>query len=209
MNKNPLQDILNRSRQHRKENSKIDNPAWVNRTLGVREAYKNPELRKKHSELRKGKSISKEHAEHIRNARLAAPPRTEKTKKKISEKQLGNGKHNKAIMTTSGAFISKTEAAKWAASIGLSNPIGRLDKLLKTQPDQFYFISKEQYEQTKDYSKDINQDWLKGGDNKKKPVFTPNGIFESASQACKYFDKSLGWLKDKMKRLPNEYFYIT
>jgi len=38
MNKNPLQDILNRSREHRKENSKIDDPAWVNRSLSSKTA---------------------------------------------------------------------------------------------------------------------------------------------------------------------------
>jgi hypothetical protein len=49
MNKNPLQDILNRSRQHRKENTKIDDPAWVNRTLGVRSSYetRTPEEKEK------------------------------------------------------------------------------------------------------------------------------------------------------------------
>lgn len=183
--------------------------AHENRTLGVREAYKNPELRKKHSELKKGKSITKDHAENIRKARLTAPPRTEETRKKIGTKQVGNGKHNKAIMTPSGAFASKKQAGDFALEQGLTNPIGRLDKLLKTQPDQFYFISKEQYEEIKDCPKDTTQSWLRVGDSKKKPVFTPGGIFESATDACEHFDKSLGWLKDKMKRHPDEYFYIT
>ena len=33
---NKLQDIIDRARQHRKEHTKLDDPTWVNRTLGVK-----------------------------------------------------------------------------------------------------------------------------------------------------------------------------
>lgn len=41
MKSNSLQEILDKARLYRKENSKLDNPGWVNRTLAIRNSYQN------------------------------------------------------------------------------------------------------------------------------------------------------------------------
>lgn len=207
--KKTIADILKEQKELSKNSGiKLDD-AYINRTIGVRIAYENPELRKKQSELKKGKSISAEHAENIRKARLEAPKRTTQTKEKISKSQIGNNKHNKPCVVPGGVFASKKLAADWAKSHGASNPIGKLNSLFKTQPDKFYHITKEQYKElSTNCVFDSNQDWITIKDKKKKAVFSPDGIFESATECCQHYDKSLGWLKDKMIRYPDEYFYV-
>lgn len=182
----------------------------IKRQRSLRLAYENIELREKQSDLRKGKPITPEHTENIRKARLEAPKRTEKTKEKIGKSQLGNGKHNKPCVVPGGVFHSRKAAADWATSHGASNTVNRLELLFKKYPDKFYYITKEQYQDlSKDCVFDPNQEWITVKDKKKKAVFTPEGIFESATECCQHYKKSLGWLKDKMKRHPEEYFYIV
>lgn len=207
--KKTITDILKEQKELSKKLGIKLEDAHINRTIGVRLAYENPELRKKQSELKKGKSISAEHAENIRKARLKAPKRTKQTRERISKSQIGNEKHNKPCVVPGGVFASKKLAAEWAKSHGASNPIGKLNGLFNTQKDKFYYITKEQYKElSKNCVFDANQDWITVKDKKKKLVFSPEGIFESATECCRHYGKSLGWLKDKMNRYPDEYFYI-
>jgi hypothetical protein len=47
------------------------------------------------------------------------------------------------IMTPTGLFPSKRAAADWAESHGLVNAHNKIQKWLKTHPDQFYYVAKD------------------------------------------------------------------
>jgi hypothetical protein len=145
MNKNPLQDILDRSRQHRKENSKIDDPAWVNRTLGVRNAFKE---KPKEDFVERGKKISesKYNNDHPTRGKKLPKEWTEAMSKglkghvKKDTSKMGK-KNKKPLMTPDGPFDSTKSATehfgyKWAENC--------TNKIKKGHPG-WYWITVEEY----------------------------------------------------------------
>jgi len=145
MNKNPLQDILNRSREHRKKNSKIDDPAWVNRTLSVRTAF---EETPKEDFVERGKKISKSKLENPHPTRGKTLPKewTDSMSKSLkghkkSDTSKMNKKNKKPLMTPDGPFDSTKSATehfgyKWAENC--------TNKIKKGHPG-WYWISVEEY----------------------------------------------------------------
>ena len=112
----------------------------------IKEAYENPELRKRHSELHIGVSKSEEHKENIRKARLNAPPRSKDTRKKIGDAQRGNTKHCKPMVTPLGIFASLGEAgAAHEKQEGLGNANNQIRKRINENWDGYYRITKEEY----------------------------------------------------------------
>ena len=64
---------------------------------------------------------------------------TAQTRAKIQ----ANSSQSKPIMTPTGAFPSKYAAGAWAQAHGLADAHNKINKWLKTHPDQFYYIPKE------------------------------------------------------------------
>lgn len=111
----------------------------------IKEAYENPELRQLQSDIHKGVTKTKEHAENIRLARLNAPPRDKSTKVKISNAQKGNTKRCQPMITPLGIFSSLKEAGQIHEANGLGNAVNHLRKRIKEQWEGYRNITKEEY----------------------------------------------------------------
>lgn len=145
MTKNSLQDILDRSRKHRKENTKIDDPAWVNRTLGVRTAFKE---KSKDEFVERGKKISESKVKNDHPTRGKKLPKDwtdamSKGLKGHTKKDTSNMNKckMKPLMTPAGPFESTKAATDY---FGYSWRENCSHKIKKKHPG-WYWITQEEY----------------------------------------------------------------
>ncbi len=121
--------------------------------------YENPEYSK-----RVGKKISETYSTPYGRSVQASKskPHTEAAKKKIadaniglikspeirkklSEKKIGNNNRARPIVTPLGIFPSKKHATEAYLTSGKTNAMKWIDKWLKTDKENFYYITKEEY----------------------------------------------------------------
>lgn len=145
MTKNPLQKILDEARQHRKENSKLDNDAWVNRTLGVRTAFKE---KSKSDFIERGKKISQSKIANDHPTRGKKLPKDwtnamSKSLKGHTKKDTSNMNKckMKPLMTEDGPFDSVKSAQK---HFGYKWEGNCRHKIEKKHPG-WYWITQEEY----------------------------------------------------------------
>jgi hypothetical protein len=85
------------------------------------------------------------HAENVRKANIGLKKSSE-TKDKIGEAQIGNRKRCKPLVTKFGIFLSLKEAGEYALNqLGIINAHAKLRNWVKTDKDNFYEITKEEY----------------------------------------------------------------
>jgi len=120
--------------------------------------FSTPEMRA--VQASKSKPHTKEAKEKIRQANLGLVHSKERVEKN-RQQSTGNQRRCKPFMTPSGAFASKKLAEDWATEFGVGNANGKIGKWLKTKPEEFYYISKEEYEKIKDEPKLIDLPWMK------------------------------------------------
>ena len=138
-----------------------------NRITAVKEAYKDPKLRQAQRLKWLGRKHKKSSIKKIKNANVGKKRKGESWIKGMAEKKLGNQYHAKPFMTPSGAFLSKKKAIDWALSQGVRNPLGKFDNWLKSKPDEFYYISKEEYNTIKDNPKKVGLLWMENSKRSK------------------------------------------
>ena len=93
------------------------------------------------SATRKGKSRGAHPQEHC--AKISAALKGKTHSVEACAKIQANNSQSKPIMTPTGAFPSKSAAGEWAQAHGLINAHRKINKWLKTHPDQFYYIPKD------------------------------------------------------------------
>jgi hypothetical protein len=64
---------------------------------------------------------------------------------KLSVKKIGNNHRARPIVTPLGIFPSRKDAAEAYLASGKANALRWIEKWLKTDPNDFYYISKEEY----------------------------------------------------------------
>jgi hypothetical protein len=154
-------------------NSRSQN-GWYEKNL---ERYKDPEYRKRVSKsiseayqteqgrekqrLKALKTASEATRQKLREANLGKKRRGQDWVAKMAATKLGNGYGNKPFHTPSGIFPSKRLAADWATAQGLCNANGKFDRWLKKRPDEFYYITREQFDQLPPQIYNADLDWLK------------------------------------------------
>jgi hypothetical protein len=91
-----------------------------------------------------GKTLYDETRAKIREANRGRPA-SEEQRAKMRAWHQANPRTSNAnpIMTPTGQFPSRLEAARWAEQNGLVNARNKIDKWLKTHPDQFYYVPKD------------------------------------------------------------------
>ena len=123
----------------------------------ISETYKTTEMRE--VQASKSKPHKKETKEKIREAFLGKP-RPPEVVKKIKAKRKGQAVYHKCFATPSGAFPSKKSAIEWATDNGVRNASGKFDNWIKTRPDEFYYITADEYEKIKDEPKQTGLEWM-------------------------------------------------
>lgn len=109
----------------------------------ISQAYSTPEM--KQVQASKARPHREETKEHIRQIQLVRPPRTVETRKKMSKKKIGNNNRAKPIVTPIGIFVSKTFASEVYLANGKMNAMKWIEKWIKEDPLNFYYITKEEY----------------------------------------------------------------
>lgn len=169
----------------------------------ISQTYSTPEM--KAVQASKAQPHREETKERIRQIQLVRPPRTKETRKKMGKSKLGNDHHASRIMTPSGSFASYKEAGAWARSQGLTNAIRKIQNYVNERPSEFYILSEEEYQSTKDQPHIQDLDWLLDVKKSTCPIATPLGWFETQSDAIKLYTE-LGLIKGyaKFKRWMKE-----
>ena len=143
-----------------------------NMLVGIAHRSSNPEWHKSNTKRyedptyskRVGKKISETYKSAQGRAVQAAKskPHTEDAKKKIADantglvkgpeiraklsvKKIGNNHRARPIVTPLGIFPSRKDAAEAYLASGKANALRWIEKWLKTDPKDFYYISKEEY----------------------------------------------------------------
>ena len=146
---NQIDGIENRSADpewHKANTQRYKNPDYAkNVGESIAKTYSSEEMRQLQAK-KASFARSEETKKRIRDARLVAPPRSADTRKKIGDKQVGNQKRAKPIVTPYGIFASRKIAAENAP---YGNATKHIEKYLKTNPTEYYYITKEEYEQLK------------------------------------------------------------
>lgn len=124
----------------------------------IKETYSTPEM--KALQASKAKPHKEETKEHLRQINIGKDRKGEDWVESMASKQKGNQYRNKPFMTPSGAFASKKLAADWATENGVGNAKGKFDKWIKEKPNEFYYISVEEYELQKDNPKLTGLPWM-------------------------------------------------
>lgn len=136
-----------------------------NKSAGVQDSWQDPQIRQRRqqgiqkvyqepgmsSEMSRRGSRPKgaDHAQRVREANLGLK-KTQETKAKISQTQLGNQKHVKPLLTPEGVFASQKLAAQHYETLGLVNAGRKIQRYLKENQPGWKTISKEEYEQLKE-----------------------------------------------------------
>ena len=124
----------------------------------IKKAYSTPEMRA--LQASKSKPHTKEAKEKIKQANIGKVRKGEDWIAGMTATKIGNQYHNKPFMTPSGAFASKKLATDWATENGVNNAKGKFDKWIKQRPDEFYYITPEEYELIKDNPKQVGLSWM-------------------------------------------------
>lgn len=124
----------------------------------IKETYSTPEM--KALQASKAKPHKEETKELLREINTGKVRKGESWIEGMAEKRKGNQAHAKPFKTPSGVFHSKKAAIDWATENGVGNAIGKFDKWIKEKPNEFYYISVEEYELQKDNPKLTGLPWM-------------------------------------------------
>ena len=133
----------------------------------IAEAYSTPEMREMQANKFAGKTHTQETKDKIAS-HFVGKERPKEVVEKIKEKRKGRAVYHKPFKIPSGAFPSKKEAIEWALEKGVRNPQGKFDKWIKERPNEFYYISKEEYEKIKDDPKIEGLPWMENSKRLRK-----------------------------------------
>jgi hypothetical protein len=105
----------------------------------IKKTYENPILRECQRQKTLGYKHTPQALEIIKQSRSEQVFDT-KARKKMSQSATGNQRRAKTIVTPEGIFSSKKLAGEHYTSIGILNAVAKIDKWLKIDSDNFYFI---------------------------------------------------------------------
>lgn len=134
-----------------KNSARYQDPVYKERwTNSIKDAYADPELRQRQSDIHIGVIKSSEHKENIRQARLNSPPRTEETRAKIGETQIGNNKRSKPVTTPYGIYSSLKNAGLALIELGVftykpNKAAHSIREYIRDGVSGYAHISKEEY----------------------------------------------------------------
>lgn len=131
----------------------------------IKDTFSTDEMRA--VQAKKAKPVTEETKEKLRQANLGLKHSKERVNK-MKAKRKGQAVYHKCFKTPSGAFPSKKAATEWSLEKGVRNPAGKFDKWIKERPDEFYYISKEEYEKIKDDPKIEGLPWMENSKRLKK-----------------------------------------
>jgi hypothetical protein len=144
------------------------------------------------------------HNEKNRVANLGKK-KTDETKAKIAQAQVGNRKHCKAVMTPHGRFESIGEAAQ---ALGLRGATIRVRTRQYEYCKEWYIIGQDKADLKLEKPKP----------NKVfKPIVTPEGAFPRFVDARNYYienglvskGSAIDWFYKQLENNPTEFYYIT
>lgn len=122
---------------------RIDDPDYDKKVAQkISETYSTPEGRAIQSI--KSKPHSEEAKLKIAQANLGLVKSPE-IRKKLSEKKKGNNNRARPIVTPLGIFPSRKHAIEIYLASGRTNALKWIEKWLKIDKDNFYYITKEEY----------------------------------------------------------------
>lgn len=168
-----ITEILNEQRALSKDNGIKLQDSYVNKCIGIQQRSEDPEWHRRNNQRRiddpdydkkvakkisetystpEGRVVqaskSKPHSEEsklkIAQANLGLVKSPE-IRKKLSEKKKGNNNRARPIVTPLGIFPSRKHAAEAYLASGKANAMKWIERWLKELPEQFYYISKEEY----------------------------------------------------------------
>ena len=171
-NWNKKQNRATRKKIRDASKERWQDPVYKKETgASISKAFSTPEGRA--VQASKSKPHTQEAIEKIRQANLGLVHSKERVEKN-SQQAIGNQRRCKPLKTPSGAFASKKLAEDWATENGVGNANGKIGKWLKTKPEEFYYISKEEYEKIKDNPKLVDLPWMK---KQKRTRLQKNNLF--------------------------------
>ena len=151
-------ELTEQSRRAKIANSQLGVPKSEKTKNNIKKAYASAEMRA--MQAAKAKPHTKESKEKLRQVNIGKKRKGEQWIESMSSKQKGNQYRNKPFMTPSGAFASKKIAVDWATENGVNNAKGKFDKWIKQRPDEFCYITPEEYELIKDNPKQVGLEWM-------------------------------------------------
>jgi hypothetical protein len=167
-----ISDILKEQKEISKNAGIKLTDSYINQCIGIQNRTEDPEWKALNEARyddpeyakRVGKKISETYSTAQGRAVQAAKskPHTEDAKKKIADantglvkgpeiraklsvKKIGNNHRARPIITPLGIFPSRKDAAEAYLASGKANALRWIEKWLKTDPKDFYYISKEEY----------------------------------------------------------------
>jgi hypothetical protein len=133
------QDPVFRDIWKKKNEERYSDPEYSKKVgKQISNTYNTPEGKAKQAV--KAKSHSQETKELIRQIQYERPPRSTETRKKLSNAQIGNKKRCRPIRTPIGDFGSLKEAGEAYIPIKGSNALRHVEKWLKTDTANFYYL---------------------------------------------------------------------
>lgn len=127
----------------------------------------------------------------------------------MAKSKQGNQCHAKPFMTPSGAFASKKLAADWATANGVNNALGKFDKWVKQLPDQFYYITEQEYNLVKDDEKILGLPWMQNTNRYSNSVNTPRGVFDTVALAAKEFGVASTTIVRRIRRCEPGWSFVN
>ena len=140
-----------------------------------------------------GKTHKQESKAKIQKANIGKIRKNEDWVPKMANTKKGKPliAKRKPIRTPSGYFDGIESAAIWAESNGLRGARDKISKKIHSNPEEFYFISKEEFCNIGEQKYITGLDWLKNTNNRNGgipvKVSTPNGIFPNRTAAAKNY----------------------
>lgn len=157
------------------------------KSIGMKRASQNPELKKLRSKNQKD-----QWSDPLKNVnKLLGAKKTAKAKWK-------------SIYTPFGIFYSQKEAAE-----KLNVTVQTICSRIKKYPDQYYYVDEQgnKKDQIKKY--EHTENCKKHKLKIQKPIKTPDGVFPSIKDASIFYEVKPPSIHFKLKRYPDQYYYIT
>jgi hypothetical protein len=158
-------DLKEHNRRVKIANSRLGTSLSEETKNKLRETYASDEM--KAVQASKSKPHTEEAKEKIRNANLGLKHNATRVEKMASRRK-GQAVYHKCFSTPGGAFPSKKSAIEWATENGVGNASGKFDKWIRERPEEFYYITTEEYELIKDNPKQTGLSWMENTKRLKK-----------------------------------------